>query len=33
VGVPGWNAWEIGWASRGAAKRYDQAKLGGIPIR
>lgn len=33
VGVPGWNAWEIGWASRGAVKRYDQAKLGGIPIR
>ncbi|MDX2007684.1 MAG: peptide ABC transporter substrate-binding protein [Meiothermus sp.] len=33
VGVPGWNAWEIGWASRGAVKRYDQARIGGIPIR
>lgn len=25
-GYPGWNAWEIGWASRGAQKRLDQAK-------
>ncbi|AEG34049.1 ABC-type transporter, periplasmic subunit [Thermus thermophilus SG0.5JP17-16] len=25
-GYPGWNAWEIGWASRGAVKKWDQAK-------
>jgi peptide/nickel transport system substrate-binding protein len=25
-GYPGWNAWEIGWESRGAQKRWDQAK-------
>ena len=25
-GYPGWNAWEIGWESRGAQKKYDQAK-------
>lgn len=25
-GYPGWNAWEIGWESRGAVKRLDQAK-------
>ncbi len=25
-GYPGWNAWEIGWESRGAVKRWDQAK-------
>lgn len=32
-GYPGWNAWEIGWASKGAAKLYDQAKAGGLPIK
>jgi len=32
-GYPGWNAWEIGWASRGAAKIYDQTKAGGLPIK
>ena len=25
-GYPGWNAWEIGWESRGAVKKWDQAK-------
>lgn len=32
-GYPGWNSWEIGWASRGAAKRHDQAQAGGIAIK
>lgn len=32
-GYPGWNAWEIGWASRGAVKRLDQAKAGGLLIK
>ncbi len=32
-GYPGWNAWEIGWASRGAVKRHDQAQAGGIAIK
>jgi peptide/nickel transport system substrate-binding protein len=32
-GYPGWNAWEIGWASRGAVRRHDQAQAGGIAIR
>ncbi len=32
-GYPGWNAWEIGWASRGAVKRHDQAQVGGIVIK
>lgn len=32
-GYPGWNAWEIGWASRGAVKKLDQAKVGGISIK
>ena len=31
-GYPGWNAWEIGWASRGAQKLYDQAKYGGTNL-
>lgn len=28
-GYAGWNPWEIGWASRGAVKAYDQGKIGG----
>ncbi|MCL6525456.1 MAG: peptide ABC transporter substrate-binding protein [Thermaceae bacterium] len=28
-GYPGWNPWEIGWASRGAVKLYDQTKVSG----
>jgi peptide/nickel transport system substrate-binding protein len=32
-GYPGWNSWEIGWASRGAVKRHDQAQAGGIAIK
>lgn len=32
-GYPAWNAWEIGWASRGAVKRWDQAQAGGIAIK
>lgn len=28
-GYAGWNPWEIGWASRGAVKSYDQGKIGG----
>ena len=32
-GYPGWNAWEIGWASRGARANVDQAKAGGVPIK
>ncbi|MER3481887.1 MAG: diguanylate phosphodiesterase [Meiothermus sp.] len=31
-GYPGWNSWEIGWASRGATKLYDQAKFGGTNL-
>lgn len=32
-GNPGWNAWEIGWADRGAVRRHDQAQAGGVAIR
>jgi peptide/nickel transport system substrate-binding protein len=33
LGYIGWNAWEIGWASRGAVKKFDQAQAGGINIK
>ncbi len=33
LGYFGWNAWEIGWTAKGAAKTLDQGKAGGLPIK